>query len=86
MDTDFLQSRIDKCKELIVALESLIETILLDESGDQKSYSLNTGQSVLSVTRYDLPRLERMLSSLENRCVTLEARLNGATTRVTPGW
>jgi len=86
MDDTFLQARIDKCKELIVAIETLIETLLTADDGDQKSYTLNTGQSVLTVTKQSIPMLEDMLTKMENRCATLCARRNGATTRVTPGW
>ena len=46
-------------------------------SGAIESYTLDTGQSRQTVTKFNLKALSDVLDSLYNRCVTLEARLSG---------
>jgi hypothetical protein len=83
MDTAFIQARIDATKLAIVAYEDAI--IALGTSNTQ-SYELDTGQDRQRVTRADLKDLNTTVDSLYNRCATLEARLNGGTVSVSPGW
>lgn len=84
MNGTFLDDRITKTKALIVAYEDAITA--LATHGTQ-SYKLDTGQSVQSVSKFDLPRLNTMLDSLYNRCATLETRKTGSgTTNVRPAW
>jgi len=83
MDAAFLTERIIKTKALIIAYE---DALLALASGVQ-SYKLNTGQTDQTVTKLDLTSLNDVLASLNNRCATMEARLNGSgTTIVTPAW
>ena len=84
MDATFLQARIDATKLQIVAYEDA--ALALGTNGIQ-SYELDTGQSRQRVTRLDLEWIQKSIDELYNRCVTLQARLNGSgTTRVRPAW
>ncbi|MCK5606564.1 hypothetical protein KAR91_31970 [Candidatus Pacearchaeota archaeon] len=84
MDPVFLQARIDKIKELIVAFENAALSI---STGEISQYTLDTGQSRQVVTKTNLATLNNHIDALYNRLVTLEARQtgNGSTTTV-PGW
>ena len=70
----FLQERIDKTKELIIAYEDAVLNLV---SGEIQSYTLDTGQSRQSVTKADIPTLNDQIDALYNRLVTLCARLTG---------
>lgn len=83
MDSTFIQARIDATKLAIVAYEDAL--IALGTSNIQ-SYELDTGQDRQRVTRADIKDLNATVDSLYNRCATLEARLNGGTVSVSPGW
>jgi len=84
MDTEFLQSRITRTKELIVLYEDAIEFLITNPT---KSYNLNTGQDSQSMTRQDLSQLQDSLDALMNRLCVLEARLTGNNSVVgVPGW
>jgi hypothetical protein len=74
MNGEFLQERITKTKELIVAYEDAIAAL----AGGAQSWMLDTGQTKQSVTNFDLEKLNAMLDSLYNRCATMEARYSGA--------
>lgn len=84
MDAAFLQARIDKTKELIVAYE---DAALAISSGEISQYTLDTGQSRQVVTKTNLATLSNQIDALYNRLVTLRALQtgNGSTTMV-PGW
>jgi cytolysin (calcineurin-like family phosphatase) len=84
MDADFIRERIAATKVAIVAYEDAI--MALCSSDGVQSYSLNTGQTQQSVTRFDIANLGRALDGLYNRLATLEARLNGATIVARPHW
>ena len=71
--TVFLNSRLEKIQEQIVAYEDAIDALL---NNGAQSYSLDTGQSRQQVTKLNLPSLEMRLDSLYNRYTTLHARLN----------
>ena len=83
MDSTFIQSRIVATKAQIVAYEDAV--LALATAGVQ-SYKLDTGQTVQTVTKLDLAALNKTIDSLYNRCVTLEARLNGGTITGVPAW
>jgi hypothetical protein len=74
MTSDEIQARIDATKLLIVAYE---DAMLAIGTGGVESYTLDTGQSRQTVTKFDIDKLNKILDSLYNRCITLELRLNG---------
>lgn len=76
MDADFLQARIDATKLLIVAYEDAL--LALSARDGIKTYKIDTGQSVQTVTAEDIGPMNKIVDSLYNRCATLEARLNGS--------
>ena len=82
-DTEWLEARIAKTKELIEAFEDAI----LSLSSGAQSYTLNTGQTTQSVTKANIGSLRIQLDSLENRLAVLQQRLCGnGTTHVVPGF
>ncbi len=84
MDRTYLTERIAVTKTTIEAYEDAITA--LGVNGGVQSYTLDTSQSRQTVTRADIPSLNRMLDSLYNRLATMEARLSGGTTQVRPAW
>lgn len=81
-ESDWLDARIARTKELIVAYEDAIEAI----SSGAQSYTLNTGQTTQSVTKANVGSLRIQLDSLENRLATLIARRCGSSRYFRPGW
>jgi len=80
----FLQERIAKTKALIVIYEDALTAIVT--KGVQR-YTLDTGQSVQTVTKIDVKDLNDSLDSLYNRLATQEARLDGSgVVTVRPAW
>jgi hypothetical protein len=75
MDSTELQERITATKALITAYEA---AVLAVGQGNAQSYTLDTGQTVTKVTKFDLADLTATLDILYNRCAMLEARLNGS--------
>ncbi len=55
------QQRIDIITKQIAAYEAAIDALLL---GAAQSYSLNTGQTTQSVTKFDIEKLQNILNSL----------------------
>ena len=84
MDREFIKERIAATKALIVAYEDALTA--LSEANGVQTYSLDTGQSTQSVTRANIPNLNRMLDSLYNRLATLEAQLYGTSLTARPAW
>ena len=74
MANTFLQERIAATKALIVVYEDALTAIVTN--GVQR-YTLDTGQSVQTVTKVDVNDLNNSVDSLYNRLATLEARCNG---------
>jgi len=83
MDTAFIQARIDATELAIVAYEDAITAL---GTSNIQSYELDTGQDRQRVTRADVKDLNAVLDSLMNRLTTYEARLNGGSVTVRPGW
>lgn len=83
MDAAFIQARIDATKLAIVAYEEAITAL---GNSNIQSYELDTGQDRQRVTRADVKDLNAVLDSLMNRLSTYEARLNGGSVSVSPGW
>jgi hypothetical protein len=82
-DSDWLDARIERTKELIVKVEDAIDALTV---GAVASYTLDTGQTRQTVTKQSIGTLRLQLDQLENRLSTLQARRCGASTRVIPGW
>lgn len=83
MDRNYLQARITATRSQIEAYEA---AFLALASGQVQSYTLDTGQTTQKVTKLDLEWLNDTIDGLYNRCVTLEVRLNGASTTARPAW
>lgn len=84
MDCEFLRARIEATKAMIIVYEDAIMSL---QTGAVQSYSLDTGQTTQSVTKFDVARLQANLDGLYNRLVTLEARLKGnGSTIAGPAW
>ena len=84
MDKVFTATRIEVTKALILKYEAALDALALNPN---QSYTLDTGQTKQTVTRFDLNNLNKVLDSLYNRCATLEARLSGAGTSIQrPAW
>jgi hypothetical protein len=84
MNAAFIQARIDATKLLIVAYEDAVLALV---TGGVQSYQLDTGQTNQTVTKINVPAMNRQIDGLYNRCATLEARLNGSgTVTARPAW
>lgn len=81
MDSAFLQDRITAVKAMIVAYET---AILQLSTGTIKSFTLNTGQTVETVNKKDVARLQAALESLYNTLEVMCARINGGSIIVIP--
>ena len=82
---EFIRQRITRTRALIVAYEDAVSTLV---AGTVQSYTLNTGQSTQTVSKFDLPNLNSAIDGLYNRCATLEARLGegAGTISAVPDW
>ena len=74
IDNAFLDARITRTKELIIAYEDAIDAI----TANGQSYKLDTGQTSQTKTQADLGSMRLELESLDNRLATLCARRFGA--------
>jgi hypothetical protein len=72
--SEFICNRIEKTEILIAAYE---DALLALATAGVESYTLDTGQSVQKVTKYDISSMNKTLDSLYNRLVTLQARCSG---------
>lgn len=84
MDRSFALERITATKALIVAYENALTA--LATAGGVHSYTLDTGQDRQTVTRADVPAMNKMIDSLYNRLATLEVRVYGGATQGRPLW
>lgn len=81
-DQAWIEERIAKTKELIIAYE---DALLALGTGGVQSYSLNTGQTQQMVTKANVASMKNMLAVLEARLASYQARLcGGAVTHVLP--
>ncbi len=71
----FLQARITATQSAIVEAETAEAAIL---AGSMASYSIDTGQTKQTVTKFNVTELRNYIDSLYNRLSTLEARLCGS--------
>ena len=74
MNRDQIQARINATMAQIEAYEA---AVLALASGGAQSYTIDTGQTRQTVTKFDIKQIQAVLDILYNRCATLEARLNG---------
>ncbi len=78
------QVQLTNAKAQLAQLEAAIAAIL---DPTVRSYSIDTGQTVQTLRRHDLPDLYASVSALENRVATLSVRLSGgAATLGVPAW
>lgn len=82
IDSEWLDARITRTKELILDAENGIAAL----STGAQMYSLDTGQTRQMVSKAQLGQLQTWLESLENRLATLEARKCGASVYARPGF
>ena len=74
MDSAFISARITYFEALISSYESAISALTVS---NKKSFSVNTGQTQMSVTRNDLPTLKNQLDWAYAQLELWEMRLNG---------
>lgn len=84
MDKAFIQTQIDATKATITAIQAALDFFI--SNGAVETYKLDTGQTIQTVTRSDIDRLNAQIDVLYNRLSTLTARLKGASTVVCPGF
>ena len=77
------QERLEVAKTQVEELEAAISALL---DGSIQSYQLDTGQTRTLVTKQQMSPMYLALQRAENRVSALDARVNGATTRVVPGY
>jgi len=83
MDRAFTQERLAKTRQQIIAYEEAIDALV---TGGVNSYELDTGMSRTKVSKLDVDKMQDALDRLLNRAATLEARLNGGSITVRPGY
>jgi len=83
MADPFLQTQITATEAQITALNA---AILFLYANPHQSYSLDTGQTRQNVRRENLTELQNQLDQLLNRRAELQARCNGATLQIVPGF
>ncbi len=75
MNVSETQTQLTNAKAQLTQLETAIAAIL---DPTVRSYSIDTGQTVQTLRRHDLPDLYESIASLENRICTLTVRLAGS--------
>lgn len=80
---EFLVEEVAQLKAMIRAYDAAI--LAVSTSG--QSYTLNTGQTTLSVNKGNVASVRESRAALMNELTTLEARLTGrAAVHVVPAW
>jgi len=74
-DPSFWEQQLTTAKATLVAFQQARTQLM---SGNVQSYTLDTGQTVQKVTKFDLPGIQRSIGSLLNEVATLEARCGRA--------
>jgi len=84
---EFWEDELRNKRILSVALDKAIYSLLQD---DKKTYSMDTGQTTINVTRHDLPSLMNQQKEVAKQIENLEDKLglNNKTTvfQGVPGW
>lgn len=84
-DEAWLDERIAKTKALIIAYEDAL--LALSGATGSQSYTLNTGQTQLTVTRANMGSMRVTLKDLESRLASLQAdRCGGGATHIVPAF
>lgn len=84
-DSTYWADRLTAAKAALEAYEAAELAFVTD--GSIQEYSIDTGQSVVKVTRSNMTEIRRSIHMLSNRVATLSQRVNGCNTRVfRPGW
>jgi hypothetical protein len=78
----YWEERLETVKALIVKYDAA----LLALGGGAQSYELDTGQTRVRKTQADLEQIRLTRAGLLNELATLDARVNGASTIVVPGF
>lgn len=84
MSRTFFVQQIAKVQVQITAYEDVLTFFAVNNT--VQSYTLNTEQSVQTVTRAQLSSIRVLLDNLYNRLATLEARVYGSAITARPGW
>lgn len=71
----FWQDRLDKLKTTIVLYEDAIAALI---TPGVESYTIDTGQTIQKVTKWDIEKLEKILLSYMNRYAELDTRCSGS--------
>lgn len=71
MADQFTLDRIEAAKKQLIAYE---EAALAITQGGAQSYKIDTGQSAQSVTKLDIPDMEKTYDLVYNRLIMLETR------------
>ena len=82
-EVTFLTEQIEATEAQIRALRTAMLGIT---SGAISSYELQTGQTVQRVTKINISLLKNAIDGLMNDWDVYRIRLNGAGSRVVPGW
>ncbi len=73
--------------KLNILIDAYIDAITAITTGEQQSYSLDTGQSKQTVTKLNVSSFIKTYTALLNACTMLEVRLNGGgSVTVRPQW
>jgi hypothetical protein len=62
MDSEYCQAQIDILKPLIAAYQAVLLQLAQNPN---KSYTLNTGQTTESVSKYDIDKIRDMVNGLQ---------------------
>lgn len=84
MDRAFLEERITKIKERIIAYE---DAMLAISSGAIEEYRIDTGQTKTTVKKSNINTLQDVIDRMLNQLCVYQTRLNGGgTVTVQPAW
>lgn len=83
LSTSFFTERLQKTESQIASYEDAIDFLIANPT---RSYTLDTGQSSQTVTRYNLKDLQDQLNILYSRRDSILARCGNGTIISKPGW
>lgn len=83
MAEQFWLDQLTEAKTQLTALNTAIRFLY---ANPHKSYSLDTGQGTQQVSRPDLQSLQDQKRGLQNEIAELDARCNGASQQIIPGF